>query len=201
MRPSTAGIVLEFESKLFGIIKSGVKEVRIALDEILDVKFKKGVLKRGARIEIRTKSFAKLAEVPNRDGKITLKLDRDDIERGEKAIEKLQKTLIEHHESLPPQHTPVSRLFDETDDGAAEEDIRALALKAFDAAGCFGWGRVDVMRDREGRNHLLEVNTAPGMTSHSLVPKAARTTGIDFETLCWRILETSIEREMQGASA
>ena len=86
-------------------------------------------------------------------------------------------------------------------DGAAEEDIRALALKAFDAAGCFGWGRVDVMRDREGRNHLLEVNTAPGMTSHSLVPKAARTTGIDFETLCWRILETSIEREMQGASA
>jgi D-alanine-D-alanine ligase len=58
------------------------------------------------------------------------------------------------------------------------------------------------MRDREGRNYLLEVNTAPGMTSHSLVPKAARTTGIDFETLCWRILETSIERErdMQGAS-
>jgi len=88
-------------------------------------------------------------------------------------------------------------------DGTAEEDIRALALKAFDAAGCFGWGRVDVMRDREGRNTLLEVNTAPGMTSHSLVPKAARTTGIDFETLCWRILETSIEREreMQGADA
>ena len=88
-------------------------------------------------------------------------------------------------------------------DGEAEADIRALALKAFDAVGCFGWGRVDVMRDREGRNHLLEVNTAPGMTSHSLVPKAARTTGIDFETLCWRILETSIERErdMQGASA
>jgi D-alanine-D-alanine ligase len=87
-------------------------------------------------------------------------------------------------------------------DGDAENEIRALALKAFDAVGCFGWGRVDVMRDREGRNYLLEVNTAPGMTSHSLVPKAARTTGIDFETLCWRILETSIERErdMQGAS-
>ena len=87
-------------------------------------------------------------------------------------------------------------------DGEAEAEIRALALKAFDAVGCFGWGRVDVMRDREGRNYLLEVNTAPGMTSHSLVPKAARTTGIDFETLCWRILETSIERErdMQGAS-
>ena len=88
-------------------------------------------------------------------------------------------------------------------DGEAERGIRALALSAFDAAGCSGWGRVDVMRDRDGRNALLEVNTAPGMTSHSLVPKAARTTGIDFETLCWRILETSIERErdMQGAGA
>jgi len=82
-------------------------------------------------------------------------------------------------------------------DGAAEAEIRALALAAFDAAGCSGWGRVDVMRDRDGRNYLLEVNTAPGMTSHSLVPKAARTTGIDFETLCWRILETSLSRDSE----
>ncbi len=80
-------------------------------------------------------------------------------------------------------------------EGAAEEEIRALALAAFDAAGCSGWGRVDIMRGRDGRNALLEVNTAPGMTSHSLVPKAARTLGIDFETLCWRVLETSFERE------
>jgi D-alanine-D-alanine ligase len=76
-------------------------------------------------------------------------------------------------------------------DGAAETELRALALAAFDAVGCSGWGRVDVMRDRPGRNFLLEVNTAPGMTSHSLVPKAAATVGIDFETLCWRVLETS----------
>jgi D-alanine-D-alanine ligase len=47
------------------------------------------------------------------------------------------------------------------------------------------------MRDRDGRFFLLEVNTAPGMTSHSLVPKAARAVGIEFEELCWRILETS----------
>ncbi|MBO9665064.1 D-alanine--D-alanine ligase [Dokdonella sp.] len=80
-------------------------------------------------------------------------------------------------------------------DGAAEEEMRALALAAFDALGCSGWGRVDVMRDRAGRNYLLEVNTAPGMTSHSLVPKAARALGIDFETLCWKVLETSFERE------
>lgn len=76
-------------------------------------------------------------------------------------------------------------------EGKAEADLRALALRAFQAAGASGWGRVDVMRDRDGRLFLLEVNTTPGMTSHSLVPKAARAVGIDFETLCWRILETS----------
>ena len=80
-------------------------------------------------------------------------------------------------------------------DGEAEAEIRALALAAFDAAGCSGWGRVDVMRDRAGRNFLLEVNTAPGMTSHSLVPKAAGTVGIGFEELCWRVLETSFREE------
>jgi D-alanine-D-alanine ligase len=84
-------------------------------------------------------------------------------------------------------------------DGDAETEIRALALAAFDAAGCSGWGRVDVMRDAQGRNFLLEVNTAPGMTSHSLVPKAAATVGIGFEDLCWRILETSFERESNDA--
>ncbi|HKR76273.1 MAG TPA: D-alanine--D-alanine ligase [Rhodanobacter sp.] len=75
--------------------------------------------------------------------------------------------------------------------GTAETELRTLALAAFDALGCYGWGRVDVMRDRQGRNWLLEVNTAPGMTSHSLVPKAARAAGVDYETLCWRVLETS----------
>ena len=74
-----------------------------------------------------------------------------------------------------------------------EATIGKLALEAFRAAGCSGWARVDVMRDRAGNFYLLEVNTAPGMTSHSLVPKAARQIGIDFETLCWRILETSMQ--------
>jgi D-alanine-D-alanine ligase len=75
--------------------------------------------------------------------------------------------------------------------GAAEQELQTLALAAFFAVGCSGWGRVDFMRDRAGRPWLLEVNTAPGMTSHSLVPKAARQRGIDFEDLCWRVLETS----------
>lgn len=80
-------------------------------------------------------------------------------------------------------------------EGDAETQIRALAWRAFDAVGCSGWGRVDVMRDRTGASYLLEVNTTPGMTSHSLVPKAARAVGIEFETLCWRILESSLARE------
>lgn len=79
--------------------------------------------------------------------------------------------------------------------GTAETDMRALALEAFKAAGCSGWGRVDVMRDKSGANFLLEVNTAPGMTSHSLVPKAARACGIEFDDLVWRVLETSFDRD------
>lgn len=77
-------------------------------------------------------------------------------------------------------------------DGEAETTIRRLALDAFHAIGCTGWSRVDVMRDEAGRFFLLEVNTAPGMTSHSLVPKAAAQVGIGFEDLCWMILETSL---------
>ena len=80
-------------------------------------------------------------------------------------------------------------------EGEAEAEIRALAYAAFQAVGCSGWSRVDVMRDKAGRFYLLEVNTAPGMTSHSLVPKAAREVGIDFEMLCWRILETSFKSD------
>jgi D-alanine-D-alanine ligase len=86
-------------------------------------------------------------------------------------------------------------------DGVEEDEIRRLAIAAFDAAGCSGWGRVDFMRDRaSGQLYLLEINTAPGMTSHSLVPKAARQVGIAFEELCWRVLESSF-RDTGGAAA
>jgi len=78
-------------------------------------------------------------------------------------------------------------------EGEDEIEIRRLALAAFRAAGCRGWGRVDVMRDRStGRFYLLEVNTAPGMTSHSLVPKSASQAGIGFEELVWRVLEQTL---------
>jgi D-alanine-D-alanine ligase len=77
-------------------------------------------------------------------------------------------------------------------EGDDEDAIRKLALAAFHAAGCSGWGRVDVMRDRVHGFQLIEVNTAPGMTSHSLVPKAAGKAGVGFEELCWRILEQTL---------
>jgi len=79
-------------------------------------------------------------------------------------------------------------------DELGETEVRELTLRAFEAAGCSGWGRVDLMRDRSGNFYLLEVNTTPGMTSHSLVPKAAKVVGIDFQELCWKILETSLEQ-------
>ncbi|MEX1266075.1 MAG: D-alanine--D-alanine ligase [Woeseia sp.] len=80
---------------------------------------------------------------------------------------------------------------------AADEDRYAqLALEAFHEVGCSGWGRVDFMTGKDGVPQVLEINTVPGMTSHSLVPMAAKKAGIDFAHLCWRILETS----MQSAS-
>ena len=75
-----------------------------------------------------------------------------------------------------------------------EAELQRLVLQAFTALGCQGWGRVDFLVDRQQRPWLLEVNTVPGMTDHSLVPMAARAVGLDFPALVWRILETSLER-------
>jgi len=72
-----------------------------------------------------------------------------------------------------------------------EEEIQSLGYSAFEAVGCRGWGRVDIMLDEFSRPWVLEVNTVPGMTNHSLVPKAALQSGISFEALVRRILETS----------
>jgi D-alanine-D-alanine ligase len=70
-----------------------------------------------------------------------------------------------------------------------EKALQALALKAFRALGCRGWGRVDLMLDKRGKPYLLEINTSPGMTDHSLVPMAARAVGISYEDLCVKVLE------------
>jgi D-alanine-D-alanine ligase len=72
---------------------------------------------------------------------------------------------------------------------ALESGIQALALKASRILGCRGWGRVDVMLNAKGEPYLLEANTVPGMTGHSLVPMAAKVAGIPFDDLVVRILE------------
>jgi D-alanine-D-alanine ligase len=77
-------------------------------------------------------------------------------------------------------------------DDKAEHQLRQLALQAFQVTGASGWGRVDMLTDEQGQAWLIEVNTVPGMTDHSLVPMAARAAGIDFDELVWRILETAM---------
>jgi len=69
-----------------------------------------------------------------------------------------------------------------------EASLKSLALDSFKALGCAGWGRIDLMLDGSGEPWLLEVNTAPGMTGHSLVPMAARAVGVSYEDLCVKIL-------------
>jgi D-alanine-D-alanine ligase len=82
---------------------------------------------------------------------------------------------------------------------AAEAELQAAALAAFQVTDCFGWGRVDFMRDSiTNKFYFIEINTTPGMTDHSLVPMAARQAGMDFEELVWRVLETSFSRQRKS---
>lgn len=76
----------------------------------------------------------------------------------------------------------------------AETKLQDLAVRACETVGVTGWGRVDMLVDERGEAWLIEVNTVPGMTDHSLVPMAARAAGLDFDALVWRILETSLDR-------
>lgn len=86
-------------------------------------------------------------------------------------------------------------------DAAQEAELARLTRRAFDAIGCSGWGRVDLLCDRAGNPWLIEVNTVPGMTDHSLVPMAARAAGIAFTDLVWRILEETLDRPMSRRMA
>jgi D-alanine-D-alanine ligase len=79
-------------------------------------------------------------------------------------------------------------------DDSKEAELKALARKAFQVVGCRGWGRVDVMQDQQGQFYLLEVNTVPGMTDHSLVPMAAKASGRSFAQLVGEILLEAWER-------
>ncbi len=83
-----------------------------------------------------------------------------------------------------------------TSSASNEQRYADLAVAAFRELGCTGWGRVDFMTGADGQPLVLEVNTVPGMTSHSLVPMAARKVGLGFDELCWRILETSFDVDL-----
>lgn len=78
-------------------------------------------------------------------------------------------------------------------DADSEARLQQLALSTFDAVAASGWGRVDILVDEMGEPWVIELNTVPGMTSHSLVPMAARAAGIDFDELVWRILAQTLE--------
>jgi len=73
-----------------------------------------------------------------------------------------------------------------------EAECQSIAKKAFDGVRMSGWGRIDFMRDKAGQFYLLEANSVPGMTDHSLVPMAAKASGMNFDQLVWKILETSM---------
>jgi D-alanine-D-alanine ligase len=80
-----------------------------------------------------------------------------------------------------------------------EAGYAVLVRSAFDAVAASGWGRVDFLLPEDGVPRFLEVNTIPGMTSHSLVPMGARQAGIDFDELVWRVLETSFDSHLTPA--
>ena len=76
-----------------------------------------------------------------------------------------------------------------------EKEISALALQSYSSLGCGGWGRVDFIQDNDGEFHVIEINTVPGMTSHSLVPMSAKSAGFSFEQLVVEILRLAIEED------
>ncbi len=112
---SSAGIVFEFESKLFGLVGGGVKEVLLSLEDILDVKFKKGFFKYGASIHLRLKNFEKLTALPNDSGKVKLKIERQDFALAESAVNQTLQYLDQQQEQLPPAQTSIGDTF-ETDE-------------------------------------------------------------------------------------
>jgi D-alanine-D-alanine ligase len=79
--------------------------------------------------------------------------------------------------------------------GEEESRLQRLALSAFNAVGAEGWGRVDILCDQDNKPYIIELNTIPGMTDHSLVPMAAKAVGIEFDELVYRILAISLANQ------
>jgi hypothetical protein len=110
---SRAGVVLEFEAKIFGMMKTGVKEVRVPIGEIEDLKIKKRFFK--FTLEIWLNNFKTVSEIPNKDGRVILQITKDDRDRAEQAIKILHNARAEK-DALKILQTPVSRLFGDDSD-------------------------------------------------------------------------------------
>jgi D-alanine-D-alanine ligase len=153
--------------------------------------------------------MSKVFEIEELNAAVDLALNFGDIALAEQCIVGDETTVaVLQGEALPSIRIETPRVFYDyrakyesdrtqyhcpgTEDPELEHRFQELAIAAFSEIGCTGWGRVDFMTGDDGEPKVLEVNTVPGMTSHSLVPMAARQAGIDFEELCWRILETSV---------
>ncbi|HQX55766.1 MAG TPA: hypothetical protein PLP07_07550 [Pyrinomonadaceae bacterium] len=110
---SPAGIVLEFEKKILGLISEGIKEARLSTADILDISFKKGFLSRNAKIEVRTRSLHALNGIPNNEGVLSLKVQARDIEKARDAVAKIQLEMNTSAAEALPTHTS---LFDNSED-------------------------------------------------------------------------------------
>jgi len=110
---SRAGIILEFEAKIFGMMKTGIKEVRVTLPEIEEARLKKRFFK--STLEIWLNNFKTLSEIPTKDGRIILQISKDDRPRAEEAIRILHSAKSESA-ALEILQTPVTLLFDEKND-------------------------------------------------------------------------------------
>ncbi len=110
---SRAGIVLEFEAKIFGMMKTGVREVHVPLGEIEDLKIKKRFFK--FTLEIWLNNFKTVSEIPNKDGRIILQITKDDRLRAEQAVKVLHSARVEK-DALEILQTPIGRLFGEDEE-------------------------------------------------------------------------------------
>jgi hypothetical protein len=138
---SFAGIVIEYESKVLGLVGGEVKEVKVALDEIFDIKFRKGIYKFFAQIRLRLKNYQKISQLPNSDGRIKLKIKREDYELAREAVEQTLRYMKgdfapalesadDSEKQLPPVQTSVNELFDT--EKLEKEDARKTSLLSED---------------------------------------------------------------------
>lgn len=113
---SAAGIVFEFEKKVLGFIGGGIKELKLPASEILDIKIKSGFFRFSGKVEVKVRSLMTISGLPISDGKLILKIAKDDVAECQEAAKGLLTAIKDMNRELPPVHTPVSRLFDESED-------------------------------------------------------------------------------------